>query len=82
MLKETPLSTCFPDYKGDSTEAALNFVKEQFLSKVDSKLREKVQIYEIAARFRKDVQYTWQELAKSLAVQWKKLNPTTTSTTK
>jgi hypothetical protein len=75
MLKQQPLTTCFPDYSGNTTEAALTYVKEQFLSKVDGKLREKVAIFEIAARYRKDVQYTWQELAKSLTTQWKKLNP-------
>jgi hypothetical protein len=76
MLATTPLKSCFPDFNGESSNVTecIEFVRDKFLSKVEPDNRSRVTIFEISARFRKDVQQTWQELSQKLFVQWKQLN--------
>ena len=76
MLQTQPLSKCFPEYQGPNTlPETLEFVKSQFLGKVDPTYKNKVFIYDTTARFKTDLEKTWKHLAKELVVQWKVLNP-------
>jgi GTPase SAR1 family protein len=71
MIQSTSLEKCFPEYKGgNDVNVALEFIKGQFQSKVkDSR---ELHTYFIAARFKKDVKYTWEEVKKTLLEENKK----------
>lgn len=71
MIQSTSLEKCFPEYKGgNDVNTAMEFIKGQFQSKVkDSR---ELHTYFIAARFKKDVKYTWEEVKKILLEENKK----------
>ena len=61
MIQQTDLSKCFEDYSGgNDVNEAMKFIKEQFQAKV--KDNRGLHVYFIAARFKKDVKYTWEEV--------------------
>lgn len=61
MIQQTDLSKCFDKYTGgNDVNEALKFIQEQFQAKV--KDNRTLHVYFIAARFKKDVKYTWDEV--------------------
>jgi GTPase SAR1 family protein len=71
------LEKCFEDYKGGAdVNVALAYIQEQFQSKVkqqEGTSKERIILtYFIAARFKKDVKYTWDEVKKILLEENKK----------
>jgi hypothetical protein len=67
MIQQTDLSKCFEDYSGgNDVNEAMKFIKEQFQAKVkDNRV---LHVYFIAARFKKDVKYTWEEVKSILCI--------------
>jgi hypothetical protein len=71
-LRKTSLKTCFPDYdakEGDTNEA-IAFITKKFLAATSPKRDgPPVLTWPIAARFKKDVQYAFQELREQIMNQ-------------
>lgn len=73
MIKETDLSKCFPEYKGgNDITAALKFVQTEFEKRMDDDGKKRLHVKYIAARFKKDIKYTWEELRTVLVEENKK----------
>jgi len=76
MIQTVGLEKCFEDYKGgNDVNTALMYIQEQFHSKVNKDPNNSSRIlhtYPIAARFKKDVKYTWDEVKKILLEENKK----------
>jgi len=71
MIQTVSLTKCFEDYSGgNDVNTALQFIQGQFQSKV--KDNREIHTYFIAARFKKDVKYTWEEVKKRLLEENKK----------
>jgi len=67
MLKEVPLTKCFPEYTGgNDVKQALAFIEEEFRKRTPTDKRSKLKVYPVAARFKKDIKYSWDDLSKSL----------------
>lgn len=71
MMRSTPLTKCFPEYTGgDDVQAALEFIKQQFIAKVQDTPKELHFTY-ISARFKKDVRWAWDEVKATMAEVYK-----------
>jgi len=67
MMQKTPLSKCFPEYTGgNDVQSALDFIKQQFLAKVQDGPKT-LHFEYISARFKKDVKWAWDEVKTVLA---------------
>lgn len=75
QLHKTSLKTCFPDYDGKEgkeadTNEAIAFITKKFLAATSAKRDgPPVLTWPIAARFKKDVQYAFQELREQIITQ-------------
>jgi len=71
MMRTTPLSKCFPEYTGgEDVQAALEFIKNQFISKVGDQPKELHFAY-VSARFKKDIRWAWDEVKETMADVYK-----------
>lgn len=74
MLEEYDLKKCFPEYTGGSDiKLALKFVSNEFEKRIEEDNRKNLHIYYVAARFKKDIKYSWEELKNVLLEQNKKV---------
>jgi len=65
MLQTVGLNKCFPEYTGGAdVQAAMAFVQKIYQEQVND--RRVVNVYFIAARFKKDVRYAWDEVKQIL----------------
>eukprot|EP01113_Clastostelium_recurvatum_P009935 TRINITY_DN1484_c0_g1_i1.p1 TRINITY_DN1484_c0_g1~~TRINITY_DN1484_c0_g1_i1.p1 ORF type:complete len:365 (-),score=78.01 TRINITY_DN1484_c0_g1_i1:57-1151(-) len=72
MVQQIPLSKCFPEYSGGlDPNSAFEFISEQFKRKMNNPDKPLYVKY-IAARFKRDVRYTWDEVKQVLADMNKK----------
>jgi len=72
MIQTSALSKCFPDYNGGAdVQAAFQFIESKFKSRVSNPNVTMKTSY-IAARFKKDVKYTWEEVKDTLLAENKK----------
>ncbi|EGG19940.1 G-protein subunit alpha 8 [Cavenderia fasciculata] len=73
MIQKTDLSKCFPEYKGGAdTKVALEYIKNQFQSKIQTSNKTLHTSY-IAARYKKDIKFTWDEVKNELLEENKKI---------
>jgi len=71
MMRTTPLSKCFPDYNGgEDVQTALEFIKQQFISKVQDRPKELHFAY-VSARFKKDIRWAWDEVKETMSEVYK-----------
>jgi len=71
MMRTTPLSKCFPEYTGgDDVQAALEFIKQQFISKVQDQPKVLHFAY-VSARFKKDIRWAWDEVKETMGEVYK-----------
>jgi len=71
MIKEVSLSKVFPEYTGGpDTNAALEFLKKEFVKRAQDEKR--VHVSYVAARYKKDIKYSWEELRDKLVEENKK----------
>jgi len=76
------LKKCFPEYSGGcDAKVALQFIQSEFEKKVqgDAAAKKRVHVHYIAARFKKDIKYTWEELRDQLVKDTKMLTKQQTS---
>lgn len=67
ILDGTSLNKCFPEYTGgNDAKEALHFITEEFKKRVNDENKKRLHIEYIAARFRKDVKYAFDEMKKVL----------------
>jgi len=72
MIQTNDLSKCFPDYTGGKeVQEALQFIESKFKAKMSNSNVIMKTSY-IAARFKKDVKYTWEEVKETLLEENKK----------
>jgi len=73
MIRTTSLEKCFPDFNGttENVQSALDFIEKKFKSKMNSQ-QQTMKTSFIAARSKKDVKYTWEELKETLLEENKK----------
>lgn len=66
MIRETPITTCpcFRDYSGDPTDvfACMEYITSVFKAQINSGGDDRVQEFYIAARFKREVKTTWDDL--------------------
>jgi len=80
MIKSTDLSKCFPEYNGGAdVNVALKYVQGQFEKKMHDNNKDLLHVHYIAARYKRDVRYTWEELKATLVTFYKK-RPAVTAT--
>jgi len=73
MIQKTDLSKCFPDYKGGSdVNAALEFIQSKYQTKIQDS-NKSLHTYHIAARYKKDIKYTWEEVKNILLEENKRV---------
>eukprot|EP01099_Mayorella_cantabrigiensis_P008389 TRINITY_DN7891_c0_g1_i1.p1 TRINITY_DN7891_c0_g1~~TRINITY_DN7891_c0_g1_i1.p1 ORF type:complete len:365 (-),score=100.02 TRINITY_DN7891_c0_g1_i1:270-1364(-) len=67
MIRTTDLKVCFPHYTGGGSDvtAALEFLTNEFHSKMADQTKT-LNVSYIAARFKKDIKYSWEELKEVL----------------
>lgn len=72
MIQSVGLEKCFAEYTGgNDVNVALQYIQDQFKAKIKDSTRE-IHCYYIAARFKKDVKYAWEEVKKILLEENKK----------
>ncbi|KYQ93064.1 G-protein subunit alpha 8 [Tieghemostelium lacteum] len=72
MIQKTDLSKCFPDYKGGpDVKQALDFIQQKYQSKIQDSQKQ-LYTYHIAARYKKDIKWTWEEVKNILLEENKK----------
>ncbi|KAJ1547411.1 hypothetical protein HK096_003055, partial [Nowakowskiella sp. JEL0078] len=74
-IREDPITSCpcFEDFKGSSElRENLDFIENKFKSQIMSGSPNRVKVFHIAARFKKDVKEVWDELTEHLRVLHKK----------
>jgi len=65
MIAESDLVKCFPEYKGGADiQEAMKFIQAEFEKRMTDKKRLSVRF--IAARYKKDIKYAWEELRDEL----------------
>jgi len=65
MIGQSDLSKCFPEYKGGSDiQEAMKYVQAEFEKRMSDKKR--LSVHFIAARYKKDIKYTWEEIRDDL----------------
>jgi GTPase SAR1 family protein len=69
MLQEgNSITSFYNSYEGpNETNACIEFIKEDFLNRVQPDLRKKVHIFSVAARYRPDIKYAFDEIRKIMA---------------
>ncbi|EGC37981.1 guanine nucleotide-binding protein alpha-8 subunit [Dictyostelium purpureum] len=73
MIQKTDLSKCFPDYKGGSdVKVALDFIQSKYQQKIQDP-NKPLHCFFIAARYKKDIKYTWEEVKGILLEDNKKV---------
>jgi len=73
MIQEAELTKCFPEYSGGKDVAsALKFIQSEFEKRMDDDGRKRLHVHYIAARYRKDIKYTWDDLRNVLVEENKK----------
>jgi len=73
MIHETDLSKCFPEYKGGKdVTAALNFIQLEFEKRIDDNGKKRLHVHCVAARYKKDIKYSWEDLRDVLVGENKK----------
>ncbi|EAL65161.1 G-protein subunit alpha 8 [Dictyostelium discoideum AX4] len=73
MIQKTDLSKCFPDYKGGSdVKTALEFIQMKYQQKIQES-NKPLHTFHIAARYKKDIKYTWEEAKGILLEENKKV---------
>ncbi|EFA86001.1 G-protein subunit alpha 8 [Heterostelium album PN500] len=73
MIQKTDLSKCFPEYRGGpDTKVALEFIKSQFQAKLQPS-NKTLNTHYIAARYKKDIKFTWDEVKSVLLEENKKI---------
>jgi len=71
MIQETDLSICFPEYTGGKEIGnSLRFIQNEFEKRKGGK--KNLHVHYIAARFKKDIKYTWEDLRRVLIDENKK----------
>eukprot|EP00128_Syssomonas_multiformis_P010529 Colp12_sorted_trinity150504_noHs@33030 len=67
MLKKKPLTTVFPDFKGDSQNVieAIDYVGEEYRKRLTD--RSRLHVYPVAARAKKDVKEVWEAISAQMA---------------
>jgi len=72
MIQTNDLCKCFPDYTGEKeVQVALQFIESKFKARMSNSNATMKTSY-IAARFKKDVKYTWEEVKETLLEENKK----------
>jgi len=73
MLQEgNSIKSFYKNYSGpDDVRSCIDYIKEDFLSKVDEPYRKKIHVFEVAARYRKDIKYCFDEIKKILSSELK-----------
>jgi len=73
MIQEVDLSKCFPEYTGGKdVNAALKFIQGEFEKRMDDDGKKRLHVHYIAARYKKDIKYTWEDLRNVLVEENKK----------
>eukprot|EP01132_Coremiostelium_polycephalum_P003556 gene3556-4431_t len=73
MIQKTDLSKCFPEYKGGcDVKTALDFIQAKFQSKIQDSSKQ-LHTFHIAARYKKDIKYTWEEVKNILLEENKRI---------
>ena len=63
MIKKTPISKCFPDYKGSNEfEESAKFIEQEYCKRVNRP----IVVHHISARFKKDVKWCWDEVKQAI----------------
>jgi len=66
MIQTIPLTKCFPDYTGElDVQVALSFIEAKFKGRVHNPSTS-VKTTHIAARYRRDVKYAWEDIKNTL----------------
>src|SRR5688500_5256709 len=64
MMREVPLAKCFSEYTGgNDVRKAIAFIEEEFRKRTPTEKRNKLKVYPVAARFKKDIKYSWEDLS-------------------
>eukprot|EP01111_Echinosteliopsis_oligospora_P011892 TRINITY_DN4022_c0_g1_i2.p1 TRINITY_DN4022_c0_g1~~TRINITY_DN4022_c0_g1_i2.p1 ORF type:complete len:261 (-),score=46.78 TRINITY_DN4022_c0_g1_i2:110-892(-) len=72
MIQNTDLRKCFPQYEGGpDVNLALKFIEDQYKTRINDHNRT-IHICHIAARFKKEVKYAWEEINTCLVEENKK----------
>jgi hypothetical protein len=67
MIKEIDLKKCFPEYNGgNDVTAALAHIKGEFEKRVEENVEKRLHVQYVAARYKKDIKYAWEELKEIL----------------
>lgn len=73
MIAETPLNKCFPDYTGpNDIQESLNHIQKEFEKRMEDENKKRLHTYIVAARFKKDIKYAWEEVKTVLLEENKK----------
>lgn len=70
MIERTPLTVCFPDYKGPENDvhAALEFVRSQYMAVMDEVVAGKALYHHVvAARLRMDMKVAWGDVKEQVS---------------
>jgi len=70
---QVDLSKCFPEYTGGcDPKVALQFIQAEFEKRMDEENKKRLHVHYIAARFKKDIKYTWEDVKDQLLKENKK----------
>eukprot|EP01114_Cavostelium_apophysatum_P002008 TRINITY_DN1175_c0_g1_i1.p1 TRINITY_DN1175_c0_g1~~TRINITY_DN1175_c0_g1_i1.p1 ORF type:complete len:367 (+),score=130.25 TRINITY_DN1175_c0_g1_i1:251-1351(+) len=73
MIQEVDLSKCFPEYSGGKdVTSALKFITNEFEKRMDDSGKKRLHVHYIAARFKKDIKYTWEDVRNVLVEENKR----------
>lgn len=86
MLQEgNELKKCFPEYTGiisepkdlfekgsNDVKEALEFIQAEFEKRVDESSRKRLHVHYIAARYKRDIKYSWEDVSNVLMEHNKK----------
>jgi len=72
MIQDTGLNKCFPEYSGGAdVKTALKFVQAEFEKRMEGD-RKRLHVHYVAARYKKDIKYTWEDLKTVMVDVYKK----------
>jgi len=73
MIKDADLRKCFPEYTGGADiKVAMDFIQSEFEKRMDESGRKRLHVHFVAARYKRDIKYTWEELTNVLVEENKK----------
>jgi len=73
MIQEADLSKCFPEYQGGKdVTASLAFIQSEFEKRIDDSGKKRLHVHCVAARYKKDIKYAWEDLRDVLVGENKK----------